>query len=100
GMGVPAGVADLDDVAAFVRATTAAGLDFPHCFAQRADEAIVVQRGIFQRRLPHFVDADRRRDYAGDATMGKSLLEMNPRWRNRPVVKRESPSHRGAEYAV
>src|SRR6185436_9936385 len=98
-MGVGAGVADLDDVSAFVRAA-AGGLYFPDRVAKRADETIVMQGRVFQRRLPRLVDADGRRNQAGDAALGKPLLEMNPCRGNRAVIIRRAAADRRTEDAI
>ena len=99
GVGVSPGVAELNDVPAFFLAT-ATSLDLAYRIAQRLNKAVIVQRRIFERRHPRFVDADGWRDNSGDAGFRKSFLEMNPGRRHRPVVIRISSTHRGTKYSI
>src|SRR5262245_18557518 len=91
-MGGRPGVAKLDDVLASAGGS-AHSSDFMDGLTQRCDEPVVVQRGIFEGRHARFIDADGRRNYSGDPSLSETLLEMRPRWRYSPIIKRVSPTH-------
>jgi hypothetical protein len=88
GVGMGAGVAELDDVAA-----VGTRRDLAHGLAQRLHEALVVKGRIFEWRHPVLVDADRGRDDAGDAAFGKTALEMDEGRGHRAVIKAVPAAH-------
>src|SRR5215211_2226787 len=95
-----AGVPELNEIGTSIGTARAAGPDFPPRLAQWNNETVLVQRRIFQRRHPRFIDAYGGRDNSSDAAMGKSLLEMNPGRRNRAVIIGRSSAHRRPQHAI
>ena len=94
-MGVPAGIAELHDVAAI-----ASRPDFLHRIGERLDETIGMQRGILQRRVSLLVDAYGRGNDRGNTALRKSLLEMYPGSGDRAVIVRRSSAHRRAKHPI
>src|SRR5579871_5366804 len=98
-MGSRPGVAKLDDVLASA-GSGARSSDFMYGLAQRCNEPVVMQRGIFEGRHARFVDADGRRNDSGHPSFGEPLLEMRPRWRYGSIIKCISPAHGRPKDAV
>ena len=99
GVRMPAGIAELDDVAAPSRSWTGRP-DFPHRIAKGVDKAIVMQGRIFEGRHALLADADGRRYDSRYAGLSKALFKMHPGGRYRAVIIGGSSSDRRTQYPV
>ena len=94
GLGMRAGIADLDDVLRPQR------LHPLHPGSQRGDELVLADLGVLDRRPPPVVDGEGGRHDRADPALGEPLLEVRPGLVHRPVVVGQASADGGAHQPV